>query len=88
MASFDPRGLIGRIYVGTTRRALDITSYLYNMWASWFQRRFLKFFPNIILSIMLYVAIIHDNKFHSNQSFPLSDDALHEMITFGLTLLT
>ena len=27
VASFDPRGLIGRIYVETTRRALDITSY-------------------------------------------------------------
>ena len=36
--SFDPRGLIGRIYV---KGPLDITTSLkYNLWASWFLRSF------------------------------------------------
>ena len=59
MANFDPRGMVGRIYEGDYLTLLN-TKYLSSGphgfreedWASWFQRRFFKFFPLCLWELM------------------------------------
>ena len=66
VASFDPRGLISRSYVGTTRHYYILIK-LVSLMAS---EKIFKVFPIISLSmgamLYMYVAIIHDNQFQSN----------------------
>ena len=48
-ANLDPKVLIGRIYVGGP---LNIATYkIYKLWASWFQRRFLRFCFSTVKSL-------------------------------------
>ena len=63
VASFDPRGLIGRIYEGDYWKLLLI-KYI-SCGPNGFRRRFSKFFPSYKLMGAL--------------CFPLSDEHLHEI---------
>ena len=53
LANLEPRGMVGMIYVGD-HQALLYTNLVYKLWALWlWNRRFLKFFPNISLCELL-----------------------------------
>ena len=65
------------------RGPLDIAKYqIYKQWASWFQRRFLKFFPLLVYGSYM---LPRQQEFQSNQPqnlmqpFPKPDDALHKI---------
>ena len=77
---FGPQGLD---WQDLCRGPLDIAKYqIYKLWASWFQRRFLKFFPLLVYGSYM---LPRQQEFQSNQPknlmqpFPKPGDALHKI---------